>query len=135
MITHSTSLKGAITCEAHRKYGELVAHKMKEIRPKYLEDPKFKRSKEILEEIRELESRERELAKEYHKLTGGYEISHAESDDSIIMKLSKLNTLSKIMRGIIDNKTEIEMSVPGFNPHIHLRNLEEFFKEELSYIK
>lgn len=128
-------LRDAIINEAHRKYGELVAHKMKEIKPKYQEDPRFKRAKGILDEISELESKRRKLVKEYHDLTGGYEISNVEGEESIIMKLSKLGNLNTGMRRIIRDRTEIEMSVAGFNPNVHLRNLEEFFKEELSYIK
>lgn len=38
------ALKGAIIRQAHRKYGELVAKKIKEIRPKYQEDPRFKKA-------------------------------------------------------------------------------------------
>lgn len=134
-MTDNLALHSAITNEAYRKYRELVAYKMKEIKPKYQEDPRFKRAKELLDEIQEIESKQNRLIKEYHNLTGDCNISNVDRDESIIMKLSKLENLNIAIKRIVRDRTEIEMSIPGFNPNVHLRNLEEFFKEELSYIK
>lgn len=127
------ALKGAIIRQAHRKYGELIAKKLKEIRPKYQEDQRFKKATELVKEIEELKGKVRELQNELFDVV---RLRDTNGDsDSIIMSLSGLRTLNVAIRGIIEDLTEIRVSSPAFGPDHFLEELENIFKEELSYIK
>lgn len=128
------ALKGAIIRQAHRKYGELVAKKLKEIRPKYQEDPRFKKATELVKEIEELEGKIRELQNELFNAVR-LRRNTDEDSDAIIMSLSGLRTLNVAIRGIIEDLTEIRVSSPAFSPGHFLEELENIFKDELSHIK
>lgn len=130
------TLKESIVSTAHRKFGELVAKKIKEIRPSYIDTPEYKRAIEIVKEAEEASEKVRKLAKEYHDITGGNwkEYVH-KSETSIVWELSKGNLLTMCIGNIIRDYVEIKMNTVDFNPEHVLRELENIFKEELSHIK
>lgn len=114
----------------------LVAKKIKEISPSYIDTPEYKRAIEIVKEAEEASEKVRKLAKEYHDITGGNwkEYVH-KSETSIVWELSKGNLLTTCIGNIIRDYVEIKMNTVDFNPEHVLRELENIFKEELSHIK
>lgn len=135
-IDNSLYIEQSLRNEAHRRYGELVAKKIKEIKPSYTETPEFKRAIELVNEAREVAKKLANITKEYHTLTGGNLTNYCDkTENSVIWDLSKGNSLGLSISGIIQDNIAIKMATPGISAEHCLAELVKIIEEELSHIK